>query len=107
MAKVRRMRPRFAFETVASEEKGFAMFKLRFAFAVGLAVWCSDAFAHEERGTPEQRAACTPDALLLCASYIPDPTRVESCLRQHRADLSQACRAVFENGSATAVVKVK
>lgn len=83
------------------------MFKLRFAFAVGLAVWCSGAFAQGERGTPEQRAACTPDALLLCASYIPDPARVESCLRQRKADLSEACRAVFENGPGTAAVKVK
>lgn len=83
------------------------MFKLRFAFAVGLAVWCNGVSAHEERGTPEQRAACTPDALLLCASYIPDPTRVESCLRQRKADLSEACRAVFENGPPAAAVKVK
>jgi hypothetical protein len=83
------------------------MFKLRFAFTVGLAIWSNSAFAQEARGTPEQRAACTPDALLLCASYIPDPTRVESCLRQRRADLSEACRAVFENSPATAAVKVK
>jgi hypothetical protein len=83
------------------------MFKLRFAFAVGLAVGCNGAFAHDERGTPEQRAACTPDALLLCGSYIPDPARVESCLRQRKVDLSEACRAVFENAPATATVKVK
>ncbi len=83
------------------------MFKLRFAFAVGLAVCCNGAFAQDERGTPEQRAACTPDALQLCTSYIPDPARVESCLRLRKADLSEACRAVFENGPATATVKVK
>ena len=105
--KVRRLRPRFAFETVASAEKGFDMFKLSSAFAVVLAVWSTGAFAQEYRGTPEQRAACTPDALLLCATYIPDPARVESCLRHRKADLSEACRAVFENGPATAAVKVK
>jgi hypothetical protein len=32
------------------------------------------AFAKEDRGTPEQRAACAPDAFRLCSSYIPDPT---------------------------------
>ena len=83
------------------------MFKLRFAFAVGLAFWCNGVFAQDERGTPEQRAACTPDALQLCASYIPDPARVESCLRQRKTDLSEACRAVFENGPAATAVKVK
>ena len=40
------------------------------------------ASAQENRGTPEQRAACAPDAFRLCAGYIPDPTRVEQCLRQ-------------------------
>jgi hypothetical protein len=29
------------------------------------------AFAQENRGTPEQRAACASDAFRLCASYIP------------------------------------
>ena len=63
----------------------------------------SGAFAQEERGTPEQRAACTPDAFRLCASYIPDPTRVETCLRQRRSDLSEACRSVLEQSAAAAL----
>ncbi len=54
------------------------------------------AFAQEDRGTPEQRAACAPDAFRLCSSYIPDPTRVEYCLRQNKSDLNDACRSVFE-----------
>ena len=54
------------------------------------------ATAQENRGTPEQRAACAPDAFRLCAGYIPDPTRVEQCLRQNISDLSDACRLVFE-----------
>ena len=54
------------------------------------------ASAQESRGTPEQRAACAPDAFRLCSSYIPDPTSVERCLRQDKSDLSDACRAVFE-----------
>jgi hypothetical protein len=57
------------------------------------------ASAQEKRGTPEQRAACAPDAFRLCAGYIPDPTRVEQCLRQSKLDLSDACRLVFEQSA--------
>lgn len=55
--------------------------------------------AQENRGTPEQRAACTPDAFRFCVGYIPDPTRVEDCLRRNMPDLSAACRSVFEKAS--------
>jgi hypothetical protein len=55
--------------------------------------------AQENRGTPEQRAACAPDAFRFCVGYIPDPTRVEHCLRQNMSDLSDACRAVFEQSA--------
>jgi hypothetical protein len=57
------------------------------------------ASAQENRGTPEQRAACAPDAFRLCAVYIPNPTRVEQCLRQSKSDLSDACRLVFEQSA--------
>ena len=58
--------------------------------------------AQETHGTPEQRAACAPDAFRLCSSYIPDPAEVASCLRQKRAELSGPCRSVFdEAGAAT------
>lgn len=80
------------------------MFKSRLAFAVIVLASLGDgaAFAQEDRGTPEQRAACAPDAFRLCISYIPDPIQVESCLRQRKADLSEACRLVFDHGSSTA-----
>ena len=54
------------------------------------------AFAQEDHGSPEQRAACVPDAFRLCSGYIPDALRVENCLRQRTADLSDACRSVFQ-----------
>jgi hypothetical protein len=56
------------------------------------------ASAQENRGTPEQRAACAPDAFRLCAGYIPDSARVEQCLRQNKSDLSEACRFIFDQG---------
>jgi hypothetical protein len=57
------------------------------------------ASAQENRGPPEQRAACAADAFRLCSSYVPDPARVEQCLRQNKSDLSDACRSVFEQSA--------
>jgi hypothetical protein len=46
----------------------------RRCIAVVAALLCViPAAAQENRGTPEQRAACAPDAFRLCAGYIPDP----------------------------------
>jgi hypothetical protein len=68
--------------------------------AVVAALLCATtALAQENRGTPEQRAACAPDAFRLCAVYIPDPTRVEQCLRQSKLELSEACLPVFEQSA--------
>ena len=72
----------------------------RAQIAVLAALLCtSAASAQENRGTHEQRAACAPDAFRLCAGNIPDPTRVEQCLRQSKSDLSEACRSVFEQSA--------
>ena len=67
----------------------------------------TSAFAQDNRGTPEQRAACAPDAFRLCAGCIPDPTRVEHCLRQNKSDLTDACRSVFEQSASPVVSRVK
>jgi hypothetical protein len=70
-------------------------------FEVLAALFCvTAASAQENHGTPEQRAACAPDAFRLCSSYIPDAARVENCLRQRTADLSDACRSVFQQQGA-------
>lgn len=68
--------------------------------AVVVALGGAAASAQENRGTAEQRAACTPDAFRLCGAYIPDPSGVEACLRHRKSDLSEACRAVFGQASA-------
>jgi hypothetical protein len=85
------------------------MSKYNFA-AIALIAACicgTAAVAQENRGTPEQQAACAPDAFRLCSSHIPDPTQVESCLRQRKTDLSESCRPVFESGAATASIRGK
>jgi hypothetical protein len=83
------------------------MFYYRFAFVIIVAALFANAFAdaQENRGSPEQRAACAPDAFRLCLAYIPDATRVEGCLRQRKADLSEACRSVFEHSAAAVSVR--
>jgi hypothetical protein len=71
--------------------------------AVVIALGSAAAFAQENRGTPEQRAACTPDAFRLCSAYIPDPSGIEACLRLRKSDLSEGCKAVFEQASSGSV----
>jgi hypothetical protein len=39
--------------------------------------------------------ACTPDAMRLCASAIPDVSRVAFCLSRNKQKLNSACAAVF------------
>lgn len=74
--------------------------KLRLSIQVLAVLLCATtAAAQENRGTPEQRAACAPDAFRFCAGYIPDPARVENCLRQNMSDLGAACRSVFEQSA--------
>ena len=58
--------------------------------------WTTTAHAQDYRGTSDQRTSCTPDAFRLCSAYIPDPAKVENCLRYNVSNLSPACRSVFE-----------
>ena len=67
--------------------------------ALAVLLCATPAFAQENRGTSEQRAACAPDAFRLCVGYIPDPTSVEQCLRQNEFSLRDACRSVFEQSA--------
>jgi hypothetical protein len=68
--------------------------------ALAILLCATTASAQENRGSPEQRAACAPDAFRFSVTYIPDPARVEYCLRQSMSDLSNACRSVFEQSTA-------
>jgi hypothetical protein len=74
---------------------------------LALLLCATTASAQDNRGTPEQRAACAPDAFRLCSSYIPDPTRVEHCLRQNKSDLSDACRSIFEQSASPVASRSK
>lgn len=55
----------------------------------------SGAALAQERGSEAQREACTPDAFRLCSQFIPDASRIETCLRDAGPRLSPACYVVF------------
>jgi hypothetical protein len=43
---------------------------------LGLALTCASLLARAQQWTPQQRAACEPDAMRLCNQYVPDVQRV-------------------------------
>jgi hypothetical protein len=45
--------------------------------------------------TPEEQAACQPDAFRLCGSEIPNIDRVKACMVARRAQLSPECKRYF------------
>ena len=74
-----------------------ASFRIRrsLAAAAFFLVTPATSFAQQDQGTPEQREACTPDAMRLCGAYLLDPRSVEACLRASGPRLSQPCYDVF------------
>ncbi|QPF88543.1 hypothetical protein [Bradyrhizobium commune] len=70
--------------------------RARRASTVGLFLTLFATVAHAEPGTPEQRRACSPDVYRLCAGDIPNVRAITACLRRNRANLSEACRTVFD-----------
>ena len=69
-----------------------------FASVLGLALTFVSLPAAAQQWTPQQRAACEPDAMRLCNQYVPDVQRVSACMSHYRRYLSPACRAVFYGG---------
>ncbi len=65
------------------------------AALLGLALACASLPATAQEWSPEQRAACEPDAMRLCNQYVPDVQRVSACMSHYRRYLSPRCRAVF------------
>jgi Cysteine rich repeat len=79
------------------------------AFIVLLYILSAAAFAADDRqppglpllnpfqGTPEEQAACAPDANNFCKDAIPDPLRVLACLKDHRQRIRKVCLKVLED----------
>ena len=49
------------------------------------------------QGTPEEQAACAPDATNFCKDAIPDTFRVLACLQQNRQRIRKVCLKVLED----------
>ncbi len=49
------------------------------------------------QGTPEEQAACAPDATKFCSDAIPDTFRVLACLQQNRTHIRKVCLQVLES----------
>ena len=49
------------------------------------------------QGTPEEQAACAPDATSLCKDAIPDTFRVLACLKENRQRIRKVCLKVLED----------
>lgn len=49
------------------------------------------------QGTPEEQAACAPDATNLCKDAIPDTFRVLACLKENRQRIRKVCLKVLED----------
>jgi hypothetical protein len=56
------------------------------------------AIAQQQRGTPEEQAACSRDVKRYCRPVIDQGDfTVLACLQQHRPKLSKACDQVLKN----------
>jgi hypothetical protein len=49
--------------------------------------------------------ACTPDAMGLCASAVPDVRRVAFCLAHNKQQLNSACAAVFSRAQGARAIR--
>jgi hypothetical protein len=65
-------------------------------FALALAAATGSAAMAQAKLTAKEQAACRPDAIKLCSSHVGKPAQMSACLRDHKADLSEACRQVVE-----------
>jgi hypothetical protein len=66
------------------------------ALGMGLAALIVAALPTTGRAyTPEEQAACQPDAFRLCGSEIPNIDRVTACMVAKRAQLSPECKRYF------------
>lgn len=49
----------------------------------------------------EAQQMCTGDAFRLCASEIPNISKITACMRKNKANLSEGCRAVMNKEDAS------
>jgi hypothetical protein len=67
------------------------------AIAQGQPVQLPNPFQGLFSGTPQEQAACHPDAVKYCREAGSDEFRVLACLQKNRPQISVACRRVLES----------
>jgi hypothetical protein len=88
-----------------SQPNSFANLSKRIAI-VGISLWAiSLPTASFALGTAEERSACTGDVFRLCSAEIPNADRIVACLKSKKANLSTACRSVFDRPAAQSVAR--
>jgi len=65
---------------------------------LALILGCCSARAETERGSPQERTACSRDASRLCRNELADgDNATQQCLQQNRERLSRSCRKAFQD----------
>ncbi len=88
--------------TAIVRRAGFAVMPAM-ALVLGLTSFAGSSFAY----TQEQKMACMPDAFRLCSSEIPNIPGITACMRRQKANLSPACKAVFDKNLTTVAEKTQ
>ncbi len=71
-----------------------------FFILAGMMSWTPGASAQSDpyQITSAEKAACTADAIRLCAGSYPDEGQLLACMASNRASLSSGCLVVFDAG---------
>lgn len=70
---------------------------------IGIAAFAFPALAQTPPVTPEMQAAleaCRPDIERLCPGVAPGDGRILACMREHRSEITPACRAAMLSAAA-------
>jgi hypothetical protein len=51
------------------------------------------------QGSDAARDACTPDAMRLCAEFVPDVAKTTACMKRKYSQLSAPCRIAMRGGA--------
>ena len=66
---------------------------------LGLGLWASPATAQRADEMPNSQNPCVGDAQKICSEFIPDRSKVASCLFKNKSKLTPACRTELGGGT--------
>lgn len=68
------------------------------AGAAGIDAASAKQMGEKERMRAQAEHLCYNDVQKLCSADIPDETKIASCMKAHRTQLSPGCRKAFDAG---------